>query len=74
MDQMQVHVELRSEYQYSQAEDHNVLCEALAQRIKAHVGISAHIVLQPTYSIKRSEGKACRVIDHRLGAPKTSKS
>ena len=74
MDQMQVHVELRSGYQYSQAENHNVLCEALAQRIKAHVGISAHIVLQPTYSIKRSEGKACRVIDHRPGAPKTSKS
>lgn len=68
MDCLQVHVELRTEYQHSQLQVQNALCAELAQRIKTHVGISVNVVLQPTYSITRSEGKACRVIDRRLGS------
>lgn len=38
---------------------------ALAQRIKAYIGISARIIMHESGQLARSEGKAVRVIDHR---------
>ncbi|CAI8731609.1 phenylacetate-CoA ligase [Pseudomonas donghuensis] len=65
LDSVDVHVELKSEHQHLDPARQQDLCSELSRHIKTHIGISSHVVLQPTYSIKRSEGKACHVVDKR---------
>ena len=38
---------------------------ALAQRIKAHAGVTVHVVVLAPGAVTRSEGKAARVVDRR---------
>ncbi|KDN97056.1 phenylacetate--CoA ligase PaaK [Pseudomonas donghuensis] len=65
LDSVDVHVELKSEHQHLDPARQQDLCSELSRHIKTHIGISSHVVLQPAYSIKRSEGKACHVFDKR---------
>ncbi|WP_327440645.1 phenylacetate--CoA ligase PaaK [Pseudomonas donghuensis] len=65
LDGVDVHVELKSEHQHLDPARQQDLCDELSRHIKTHIGISSHVVLQPAYSIKRSEGKACHVFDKR---------
>lgn len=65
LDSVDIHVELKPEHQQLGDEQQRALCGDLSRHIKTHIGISSRIVLQPAFSIKRSEGKACRVIDKR---------
>ncbi|PJY93578.1 phenylacetate--CoA ligase PaaK [Pseudomonas donghuensis] len=65
LDSVDVHVELKSEHQHLDPARQQDLCSELSRHIKTHIGISSHVVLQPAYSIKRSEGKACHVVDKR---------
>jgi phenylacetate-CoA ligase len=60
MDEMSVHVEARPEAIGALGID-----AALAQRIKAIIGVSARVVVGMPGSIERSLGKAKRVIDRR---------
>lgn len=65
LDSVDVHVELKSEHQHLDPARQQDLCSELSRHIKTHIGISSRVVLQPAYSIKRSEGKACHVFDKR---------
>ena len=65
LDSVDVHVELKSEHQHLPEEQQKIICSELSRHIKTNIGISSRIVLQPAFSIKRSEGKACHVIDNR---------
>ncbi|MGF6589925.1 phenylacetate--CoA ligase PaaK [Pseudomonas sp. 2835] len=65
LDSVDVHVELKSEHQHLDPARQQDLCSELSRHIKTHIGISSRVVLQPAYSIKRSEGKACHVVDKR---------
>lgn len=63
MDEVIVHVEARPE-----AIDMTLLAaeaKLAATHIKAHVGLSARVVIEPPGTIERSLGKARRVIDRR---------
>lgn len=68
MDTLDVHVELKAEHQHLDEQKRNSVCAELKHYIKTHIGISTRVILVPAYSIKRSEGKACRVVDHRQAA------
>jgi len=68
LDSIDIHVELRSEHQHLGEAQQKEVCSELSRHIKTHIGISSRIVLQPAYSIKRSEGKACHVYDKRKQA------
>lgn len=65
LDSVEVHVELRGEHQQLSDAEQKRLCEELCHHIKTHIGISCHVVLRPSFSMKRSEGKACHVYDLR---------
>ena len=65
LDSVDVHVELKAEHQHLGDEQQKVIAGELSRHIKTYIGISTRIVLQPMHSIKRSEGKACHVIDNR---------
>jgi len=65
MDNIEIHVEPRLQYQQNSEEDKQAWCHELSHHVKTHIGISARIVLREVQSIKRSEGKACRVFDRR---------
>lgn len=65
LDCIEVHVELRPEHQHLGQVAQQALCSELSRHIKTYIGISSRIVLQPAFSLKRSEGKACHVIDKR---------
>jgi phenylacetate-CoA ligase len=65
LDSVDVHVELKSEHQHLSSEQQSAVTNELSRHIKTHIGISSRIVLQPLHSLKRSEGKACHVIDKR---------
>ena len=65
LDSIDVHVELRGEHQHLGEAQQKEVCSELSRHIKTYIGISSRIVLQPAYSIKRSEGKACHVYDKR---------
>jgi len=65
LDSVDVHVELKAEHQHLTDEQQKTVCGELSKHIKTYIGISSRIVLQPFHSIKRSEGKACHVVDKR---------
>jgi phenylacetate-CoA ligase len=65
LDSVDVHVELKGEYQHLGDDLQKAVCTELSRHIKNYIGISSRIVLQPAYSMKRSEGKASHVIDNR---------
>jgi phenylacetate-CoA ligase len=63
MDAMTVHVEARPE-----AWDPTALvaqAQAVSLRIKALIGVAAHVVAEPPGTLERSVGKIQRVVDHR---------
>ena len=62
LDTLTVHVEFATGAGIG-AEDH--AAQALKQRIKSHVGVSAQVFVHPIGGIPRSEGKARRVVDQR---------
>jgi phenylacetate-CoA ligase len=68
LDSVDVHVELKAEHQGLSDEQQKALCGELSKHIKTYIGISSRVLLQPPFSIKRSEGKACHVIDKRVKA------
>lgn len=61
MDEVRVTVELRPEAPAGDQPDGGRLAAAL----KDLIGISAQILVQPSGTLARSTGKACRVIDRR---------
>lgn len=63
LDSIEIHVELKQD-DLNEAQQ-QAACNELSKHIKNHIGISSRIVLRPRYSLKRSEGKACRVYDNR---------
>ncbi|MBO3274718.1 phenylacetate--CoA ligase PaaK [Pseudomonas schmalbachii] len=65
LDNIDVHVELRHDCQGLSAEEQKAVGNELGKQIKTHIGISARVLLQPSHSLKRSEGKACHVYDNR---------
>jgi phenylacetate-CoA ligase len=65
LDSVDVHVELKAEHQHLGDDQQKAVCGELSRHIKTYIGISSRIVLQPMHSIKRSEGKACHVMDKR---------
>ncbi|MNN65710.1 Phenylacetate-coenzyme A ligase [compost metagenome] len=60
-----MHVELKADHQHLSEDQQKAVCGELSRHIKTYIGISSRIVLQPMFSIKRSEGKACHVLDNR---------
>ncbi len=62
LDHMTVNVELATATAASEIDS---IATALQHRIKAHVGVSCLIKILGDGSIRRSEGKAIRVVDHR---------
>lgn len=65
LDAVDVQVELNPAHQHLGPTEQAAVCSQLAQQIKAHIGISARVLLRPMGSLKRSEGKACHVVDER---------
>ncbi|CAK9887581.1 Phenylacetate-coenzyme A ligase [Pseudomonas fluorescens] len=65
LDSLTVQVEMRPEHSRLSTEEQLAACQQLSHQIKVHVGISTRIVLQPCNTLKRSEGKAGKVIDLR---------
>lgn len=65
MDALEVLVEPRPELQHLDEAHHAPFAKELTRHIKNNIGITAKVLIRPSQSLKRSEGKACRVIDHR---------
>ena len=65
LDCIDVHVELRHDLQGLSADEQKAIGSELGKQIKTHIGISARVLVQPSHSLKRSEGKACHVYDNR---------
>ncbi|MGH8485350.1 MAG: AMP-binding protein, partial [Pseudomonas sp.] len=65
LDGMDVHVELKHELQGLDADQQKLIGNELSKQIKTYIGISARVLIQPSHSLKRSEGKACHVYDKR---------
>ena len=65
LDTVEVHVELKADHQHLTAAEQQAVCGELSKQIKTYIGISTRVVLQPAFSLKRSEGKACHVFDKR---------
>ncbi|WP_207886813.1 phenylacetate--CoA ligase PaaK [Pseudomonas sp. 30_B] len=65
LDCIDVHVELRHDQQGLSADEQKAIGNELGKQIKTHIGISARVLVQPSHSLKRSEGKACHVYDNR---------
>ncbi|MDD1016660.1 phenylacetate--CoA ligase PaaK [Pseudomonas rubra] len=65
LDSLTVQVEMRPEHSRLSSDEQLAACQQLSHQIKVHVGISTRIVLQPCNTLKRSEGKAGKVIDLR---------
>jgi phenylacetate-CoA ligase len=61
MDRLSVAVELRQDG----GGDPDAVAGELRHRIKSLIGVSAEVVIRPSGSLARSQGKAVRVIDHR---------
>jgi len=66
LDIMEVQVEVRDGYYSDEITKMLELKKKLAHRLQSVLGISSDIKLVEPYSIKRSEGKAQRVIDKRV--------
>ncbi|MFV3415772.1 phenylacetate--CoA ligase PaaK [Pseudomonas nitroreducens] len=65
LDCIDVHVELRHDLQALSADEQKAIGSELGKQIKTHIGVSARVLVQPSHSLKRSEGKACHVYDNR---------
>ncbi|MFR0690656.1 phenylacetate--CoA ligase PaaK [Enterobacterales bacterium AE_CKDN230030158-1A_HGKHYDSX7] len=65
LDCIDVHVELRHDQQGLSADEQKAIGSELGKQIKTHIGVSARVLVQPSHSLKRSEGKACHVYDNR---------
>ncbi|HZF83024.1 MAG TPA: phenylacetate--CoA ligase PaaK [Burkholderiaceae bacterium] len=65
LDCIDVHVELRHDLQGLSADEQKAIGSELGKQIKTHIGVSARVLVQPSHSLKRSEGKACHVYDNR---------
>ncbi len=63
LDELAVHVEMKSPV--SSHSDQEIAARELQHHIKALIGISTQVSVQPFGSIERSSGKARRVIDKR---------
>lgn len=68
LDSLDVRVELKPEYEHLGEAERNTVVRELGHHIKSHIGISTRIDIVPAFSIKRSEGKASRVVDKRQAA------
>ncbi|MDR2949273.1 MAG: phenylacetate--CoA ligase [Prevotella sp.] len=66
LDILEVQVEVRDGYYSDEISKMLALKKRLGQRLQSVLGISADIKLVEPFSIKRSEGKAQRVIDKRI--------
>lgn len=66
LDILEVHVEVRDGFYSDEISKMVALKKRIAHRLQSVLGISADIKLVEPYSIKRSEGKAQRVIDKRI--------
>lgn len=66
LDTLEVHVEVRDGFYSDEIMKMVDLKKKIAHRLQSVLGISADIKLVEPYSIKRSEGKAQRVIDKRV--------
>ncbi|PJI50350.1 MAG: phenylacetate--CoA ligase [Pseudomonas sp.] len=65
LDCIDIHVELRHDLQNLSADEQKAIGSELGKQIKTHIGVSARVLVQPSHSLKRSEGKACHVYDNR---------
>ncbi|MBB4867494.1 phenylacetate-CoA ligase [Pseudomonas nitritireducens] len=65
LDSIDVHVELRHDQHGLSADQQKAIGNELGKQIKTHIGVSARVLVQPSHSLKRSEGKACHVYDNR---------
>jgi phenylacetate-CoA ligase len=65
LDALTVHVEHVAEVARSRGE---AAARKLAHLVKAHIGISVQVQVHEPGSLRRSEGKARRVVDHRTEA------
>jgi phenylacetate-CoA ligase len=68
LDSMDVLVELKPEHEHMSDAERSAVSRELAHHIKSNVGISTRINICPCFAIKRSEGKAARVVDKRKSA------
>lgn len=66
LDILEVQVEVRDGYYSDEISKMLALKKRLGQRLQSVLGISADIKLVEPFSIKRSEGKAQRVVDKRV--------
>lgn len=66
LDTLEVHVEVRDGFYSDEIMKMVELKKKIAHRLQSVLGIGADIKLVEPYSIKRSEGKAQRVIDKRV--------
>lgn len=66
LDILEVQVEVRDGYYSDEISKMLALKKKLGQRLQSVLGISADIKLVEPFSIKRSEGKAQRVVDKRV--------
>ncbi|MBD9676385.1 phenylacetate--CoA ligase [Pseudomonas sp. PDM18] len=65
LDCIDIHVELRHDLQGLSADEQKAIGSELGKQVKTHIGVSARVLVQPSHSLKRSEGKACHVYDNR---------
>ena len=65
LDSVDIHVELDAGHQHLTQAEQQAVCNELSKQIKTYIGISTRVLLQPAFSLKRSEGKACHVFDKR---------
>ncbi len=65
LDCIDIHVELRHDLQGLSADEQKAIGSELSKQVKTHIGVSARVLVQPSHSLKRSEGKACHVYDNR---------
>ena len=65
LDEMTVHVEMRTELAQGGHESRQAAAKSLEQSIKGYIGVSTTVVLAAPGGIERSVGKAKRVVDKR---------
>ncbi|WP_448681035.1 phenylacetate--CoA ligase PaaK [Pseudomonas nicosulfuronedens] len=65
LDCIDIHVELRHDLHGLSADEQKAIGSELGKQVKTHIGVSARVLVQPSHSLKRSEGKACHVYDNR---------
>lgn len=68
LDNLDVLVELKPEHEHLGETERSAVIRELGHHIKSYIGISTRINIVPCFSIKRSEGKASRVVDKRQAA------